>query len=185
MTTIVTKAMKFATQAHASIDHRRKYTNDPYIVHPAHVVAIVASVPHTPEMLAAAWLHDVVEDVFPEMGMTRDEGIAMIADEFGMTVADLVDDLTDISKKTDGNRAVRKEIDRAHTAMASPAAKTVKLADVLSNTTSILTHDKKFGRVYLGEMEKLVPVLLEGDPTLVEMVVAAQMQAAVQLMEDN
>lgn len=61
-TTLVERARRYATKAHAAIDQRRKYTNDPYIVHPQAVMEIVSSVPHSEEMLAAAWLHDTVED---------------------------------------------------------------------------------------------------------------------------
>ena len=50
-------AQAFATARHAAIDQRRKYTGDPYITHPAAVVELVRSVPHTSEMIAAAWLH--------------------------------------------------------------------------------------------------------------------------------
>src|ERR1700719_3147112 len=58
----VERARIFATAAHTAVKQTRKYTHEPYINHPAAVVKLVASVPHTPEMLAAAWLHDVVED---------------------------------------------------------------------------------------------------------------------------
>lgn len=180
--TVVTKAMMYATEAHASIDHRRKYTNDPYIMHPAHVVAIVASVPHTEEMLAAAWLHDVVEDVLPTRGMTREMGIATITAEFGMKVATLVDSLTDVSKKEDGNRAVRKAIDRAHTADASPDAKTIKLADLISNSMSIMVHDHAFAKTYIKEKALLMEVLKDGDLTLYAMAFAMLQQAERDLM---
>ena len=39
------KAKQFATEAHSSIDQRRKYTNEPYINHPASVVEIVRTIP--------------------------------------------------------------------------------------------------------------------------------------------
>ena len=81
----------------------------------------------------------------------------------------LVRDLTDVSKPEDGNRAVRKEIDRQHTAQASPQAKTIKLADLISNTVSIVEHDPKFARIYLKEKALLLEVLTEGDPTLYAM----------------
>ncbi|GAG42563.1 unnamed protein product, partial [marine sediment metagenome] len=59
---IVFKAEKFATRKHAEINHVRKYTGEPYINHPKEVVEIIKTVDHTDEMLAAAWLHDTVED---------------------------------------------------------------------------------------------------------------------------
>ena len=60
--TLVEKALQFASEAHGSIGQKRKYTGEDYIVHPIEVMEIVKSVPHTQEMLAAALLHDTVED---------------------------------------------------------------------------------------------------------------------------
>jgi len=156
--TIVEKARTFATAAHSAVGQLRKYTMESYIVHPAEVVSIVSAVAHTDEMLAAAWLHDVVEDT----GVT----IEVIKQEFGQEVAELVGWLTDVSKPEQGNRAVRKAIDREHTAMAPAAAQTVKLADLISNTRSIVAHDKKFARTYLAEKRALLEVMSRADATL-------------------
>ena len=158
MTDIVARADAFAAHAHSAINHKRKYTGDDYIVHPREVAAIVASVPHTPEMLAAALLHDTVEDT----GVS----IETIRAEFGAVVAGLVADLTDVSTPGGGNRAIRKGIDLAHTAGASPSAKTIKLADLLSNTASIVAHDPGFARVYLKEKAAMLEVMTDGDATL-------------------
>ena len=158
MTDIVARADAFAARAHSAINHKRKYTGDDYIVHPAEVAAIVSTVPHTDEMLAAAWLHDTVEDT----GVT----IETIRAEFGAVVAGLVADLTDVSTPGGGNRAIRKGIDLAHTASASPSAKTIKLADLLSNTASIVAHDPGFARVYLKEKAAMLEVMTQGDATL-------------------
>ena len=158
MTDIVARADAFAAKAHSAINHKRKYTGDDYIVHPREVAAIVATVPHTPEMLAAALLHDTVEDT----GVT----IETIRAEFGAVVAGLVADLTDVSTPGGGNRAIRKGIDLAHTAGASPSAKTIKLADLLSNTASIVAHDPGFARVYLKEKAAMLDVMTDGDATL-------------------
>ncbi|MBO6793813.1 MAG: bifunctional (p)ppGpp synthetase/guanosine-3',5'-bis(diphosphate) 3'-pyrophosphohydrolase [Balneolaceae bacterium] len=155
---IIEKARIFATKAHASIDQRRKYTNEAYIVHPAEVARIVESVPHTDAMVAAAWLHDVVEDT--------PISLDVIYTEFGHEIGDLVEMLTDVSKPEDGNRKTRKAIDCQHTANASPEAKTIKLADIISNTSSIMEYDPGFAKVYLREKELLLEVLKEGDQTL-------------------
>ncbi len=151
-------ARQFATLAHEKVGQRRKYTGEPYIVHPTEVVEIVRSVPHTEAMLHAAWCHDCVEDT----GAT----LAQIEDLLGDEVASLVEMLTDVSRPEDGNRSVRKAIDREHLAKASPAAKTIKLADLISNSRSILQHDPKFAAVYLAEKRLLLEVLKDGDPTL-------------------
>jgi (p)ppGpp synthase/HD superfamily hydrolase len=156
---IIEKARVFATAAHASAAQLRKYTNEPYIVHPAEVSGIVDSVEGaTAAMVAAAWLHDVVEDT----GVTNE----IIRAEFGEEVAELVGWLTDVSRPEQGNRATRKAIDRAHTAMAPAAAQTIKLADLISNCRSIREHDEAFAKIYFEEKRLLLEVLTKGDATL-------------------
>jgi (p)ppGpp synthase/HD superfamily hydrolase len=156
--TIVDRARVFATAAHAAVGQVRKYTFEPYIVHPAEVVSIVKTVPHTEAMLAAAWLHDVVEDTAVTMEVIRKE--------FGTEVADLVGWLTDVSRPEDGNRVYRKELDRLHTAAAPAEAQTVKLADLISNTRTITKYDKGFAKTYLEEKRLLLSVMHRGDSTL-------------------
>jgi (p)ppGpp synthase/HD superfamily hydrolase len=150
-------AEKFAREAHAN--QLRKYTNEPYIDHPAAVVELVRSVSHTNEMICAAWLHDVVEDT----EVTLDE----IRDVFGSVVADYVRQLTDVSKPSDGNRLLRKELDRIHLSLACPKVQTVKLADIIDNTSSIVRYDPKFAKVYLEEKAQLLEALQKGDPAFV------------------
>lgn len=156
--TLEIAALCFATAAHAG--QVRKYTGAPYIEHPMAVANIMAaaSVHRFPEMKAAALLHDVVEDTAVSQ--------ADVYSMFGPYVADLVDWLTDQSKPEDGNRAIRKAIDRARLAGAPTAAKTIKLADLIDNARDITAHDPGFAKVYLGEMRLLLDVLKEGDATL-------------------
>jgi hypothetical protein len=111
-----------------------------------------------PEMIAAAWLHDTVEDTPATFGD--------LEREFGPGVTQLVAELTDVSRASDGNRDARKAIDRNHTAQASPRAKTVKLADLIDNCRDICRHDHRFARVYLGEASALLEVLTDGDAAL-------------------
>jgi hypothetical protein len=156
---LVARARAFATAAHAAVNQRRKYTDEPYINHPAGVAHIVESVPHTLEMVAAAWLHDVVEDTGVELDTIRDE--------FGPAVADLVFWLTDPSNPSDGKRQARKAIDRNHSARAPAAAQTVKLADLIDNTGSIERHDPEFAKVHGREKALLLDILTAGDPELI------------------
>lgn len=158
MTEIERKAMLFAHQKHSEIDQKRKYSGRPYIVHPHAVAELVRSVPHTPAMLAAAWLHDTVEDTKATH--------AEISENFVDPIPDYVLMLTDISRQEDGNRRVRKEKDRQHLRKAAPKAKTVKLADLIHNSKSIISKDPGFARVYMREMKELLEVLQEGDKTL-------------------
>jgi (p)ppGpp synthase/HD superfamily hydrolase len=153
---IVQKAQVYAMAAHAAVGQKRKYTGESYIVHPAEVASIVASVPgSTHEMVAAAWLHDVVEDT----GCTFND----IHMAFGIDIARLVGWLTDVSRPEDGNRAHRKAIDRAHTADAPAEAQTIKLADLISNSKSIMQYDPGFAKTYLAEKRLLLEVMTKGD----------------------
>lgn len=158
MSKLVNTVICFATEAHQRIDHRRKYSNQPYAVHLERVAKTVASVTDDEEMIAAAWLHDVVEDT----PATLDD----IERNFGSSIASLVRELTDVSKPGDGNRAVRKTIDREHLAQVSDRAQTVKLADLIDNCTDITKHDATFARVFLDEMKALLGVLIKGDEGL-------------------
>jgi (p)ppGpp synthase/HD superfamily hydrolase len=158
MSELENRAAAFAAQRHGAIDQHRKYTGEPYITHPEAVASIVRTVTHTEEMLAAAWLHDTVEDT----QTTLDE----IRAEFGDAVASLVEQVTDVSRPSDGNRKARKALDREHIAKAGPEAKTIKLADLIDNSTSIIERDPKFAKVYLEEKSALLEVLREGDPSL-------------------
>ena len=155
---LVGHAREFAIRAHKRIDHRRKYNKQSYDVHLKAVADLVSSVTDDPEAVAAAWLHDTVEDTPATFGE--------VEREFGPGVAALVAELTDISKPGDGNRAVRKAIDRAHLAGASSRAKTVKLADVIDNCADICQHDSRFARVYVAEAAALLDVLGDGDRQL-------------------
>lgn len=160
---IYQKAHIYAMAAHAAVGQKRKYTNEPYIVHPVEVARILIENVCwvTQDMLAAAMLHDVVEDT---QCTHTDIHLA-----FGFDISVLVRGLTDISKATDGNREVRKAIDRDHLAAGSAEVQTIKLADMISNTKSIVTHDLNFARVYLGEKSKLLDVLTKADPALMRL----------------
>ena len=160
MNDLIERARLFATSAHQRIGQQRKYSNQPYQVHLQAVAELVAGISDDPEMIAAAWLHDTVEDT----PATLDD----ISENFGDAVAELVENLTDVSRPSDGNRAIRKTIDRDHSARASARAMTVKLADLIDNCRDIAKHDERFARVYLLEMGDLLKVLVNGDQTLLD-----------------
>lgn len=155
---IVGKALDFATQAHG--DQKRKYTGESYTVHLVEVMNIVRTVVQDDDMLAAALLHDTVEDTATT--------VADINKEFGPRVAKLVDELTDVSKPEDGNRATRKGIDRAKLAGVSADAQTIKLADLISNAKDIAVNDPSFAKVYMNEKRQLLAVLTKGNARLMK-----------------
>ncbi|TYF68814.1 guanosine polyphosphate pyrophosphohydrolase, partial [Enterobacter hormaechei] len=59
---IIDKAHMFAAGAHAGVGQKRKYTGEDYIHHPVAVAEIVRNHGGTDEMVAAAMLHDTIED---------------------------------------------------------------------------------------------------------------------------
>jgi len=152
------QARRYATRAHAEAGQRRKYTDEPYIVHPAAVAELLRSVSADDELLAAAWLHDTVEDTGTTLGD--------IEAHFGSRVAQLVEMLTDSSQPQAKNRAARKLAHFRHTADASPEAQTIKLADIIDNTRAIVRFDPHFARVYLVEKRIQIGLLKQGDAQL-------------------
>lgn len=152
MSRLVRMAQLFAQAAHGATGQVRRYTGEPYIEHPAEVVALLKRAGVADDaMLAAAWLHDVVEDTRIDLPLVRRN--------FGALVCAYVSGLTDVTTLADGNRATRKRIecDRLSTEFAE--VKTVKLADLISNTRSIREHDPKFWPVYRAEALALLDVL--------------------------
>lgn len=165
---IALKAMLFAREAHR--EQRRKYTNNPYTDHLAEVAGIVATVlpdslPMREIMISVAWLHDCIED----QNVTR----AQLSRKFGGWVARGVFLLSDLEE---GNRAQRKAASRARLAAAPGWVQTIKVADLISNTSSIVMHDPKFAVTYLEEKRLLLDVLTSADERLVAI---ARSQAGV------
>lgn len=151
--TLAYKAMMFAREAHK--EQKRKYTGNAYADHLGEVAGIVASVQHTEEMIAVAWLHDCVED----QGVTYEQ----LEELFGSTIALGVMWLSDLEE---GNRAQRKAMGRERLAKAPSWIQTIKYADLISNTTSIVQHDEKFAKLYLEEKRLLLQVMNKGDQLL-------------------
>ncbi len=154
---LIERALAFAKTKHAG--QLRKYTLVPYWTHVEDVADLVAGVTNDPEVIAAALLHDTIEDT----ATTYDE----LVEAFGKYPADLVVELTDVFLDPScGNRATRKRRERERLATVSPDAMTIKLADLIDNTKTITFYDPKFAPTYLKEKAALLEVLEAGDPTL-------------------
>ena len=174
---IIDSARYVATKAHEGFGKRRRYCGIPYVTYPhsEEVVQLVKSVPHTDELIAAAWLHDTIEIQLAqrEMAARRNAQRAMpyldaalIAKNFGDDVANLVNQVTDVSKPEDGSRKVRRAIDLKHAEAASPEAKTIKIADLISHVKRSVHLNSAFAKSYLAEKSALLKVLKGGDPEL-------------------
>lgn len=177
---MINDAIIFAAQAHAG--QVRKYTGEPYVLHPIEVMNLVRlhAADWTEPMLVAALLHDVIED-------TRFDG-ADIVRQFGTVVAGLVIELTDEythESYPTMNRVARKTAERGRMEHITPQAQTIKLADLISNTRSIAARDPGFARIYLREKAAVLPLLNRGDPDLLALahrsLVLGAIKADVQL----
>ena len=113
---LVSRAATMARIAHAGQVDK---AGEPYIGHPARVAKRVAAAGFAPEVVAAAWLHDVVEDT--------PVTVAQIETEFGPEVARVVAALT----KTKGQTRAAY---LAQVKAAGPSAVAVKWADVIDNS---------------------------------------------------
>lgn len=129
-TELLDRAIIFAVKAHAGTERRGK--GFPYIVHPMEAMEIVATITPDQEMLAAAALHDTVEDT--------DVTIERIREEFGERIANLVASESDVmvegvSEEDSWHARKQAAIDRL--AAAPRDAKIVALGDKLSNMRAI------------------------------------------------
>jgi (p)ppGpp synthase/HD superfamily hydrolase len=120
---------------------------------------------YVPYVIAAAWLHDVVEDT--------DASESDIKSRFGDDIFRLVMILTNPSKEhSELRRAERKKMDREHLANASDEAKAIKLADRIDNLRDLSVDPlvpENFRVRYLSESQQLLEVLRGVDGRLEDM----------------
>lgn len=149
-------ALEVAKAQHG--DQMRTYPPAPYWSHLVRVAVMVSKVPgRTIQMIQAALLHDVLEDT-PYLPET-------LFYQFGEEVGRLVVWLTDV-KKEEGNRAKRHVMNTTRLGLAPPEAKTIKLADMIDNTATIVQYSKSFAIVYLQEKADALNALRGGDHDL-------------------
>ena len=156
------KAKAFAENAHKG--QVRKYDGSEYITHPIAVAELIRNhvEGYSEAMVAAALLHDVIEDC----GVT----LTTLENEFPEPVPTMVWWLSNPSKKFPGmNRKDRKRMDLNHLKYAPPDVMTVKLADLIHNSGSIIECDPKFAEVWVAEKAALVEHFGDGDPVLYKM----------------
>lgn len=134
----------------------RDTLDDDTFAHAERVAQLVSRWTCDPYIIAAAWLHDVVEDGPPdtheELGLVFDEAIVL-----------LVEELTDAFTPEDmpcHNRMLRKAHEARRLHGCTPAARLVKLADVMDNDARIEAKGDEFAKVWRAEREALVWALL-------------------------
>lgn len=144
-------AAQFAHGHHDGVGQRREGSGDPYIVHPIEVATLAHAMGTEFEYpkewievaVVAALLHDTIEDT----KCTYNQ----IETEFGAVVRDTVFWLTDVVTKAQGNRRVRKELERVRLNSAPGRVKFVKCCDIIANARCILSDKPESAQIFLTE----------------------------------
>ncbi|RYZ23323.1 MAG: HD domain-containing protein [Chitinophagaceae bacterium] len=167
MDPVLEQVRAFADRAHGG--QLRKYSADRYIVHPVRVMERCAAQGATRAQLAAALLHDVLEDTF----VTEEDLLrflrSVLEEEEALHTLGLVIALTDVyttSAYPKWKRRRRKEAEAERMRDVSPEAQTIKYADIIDNTADITANDPGFAFKYLRECRQLLRVMAGGDPAL-------------------
>lgn len=154
----IIQAAHLAKAAHWN--QARKWTERPYITHPARVaMRVMLRSDCSTAMVCAAWLHDTLEDT--EVTVER------IENRIGGDVAKLVVELTNTSKAVKGaTREQRKQMDRERLAEVSREARIIKLIDRIDNLCELPKAAGDFRRMYLEESMQLRQALRNTDEDL-------------------
>lgn len=146
------KAINFASRMHKK--QIRKHAEEPYIVHPLIVAEICEEFTDDLDTIIAAILHDTIEDT--------DATYEYITRKFGENVSNLVYFCTEKSKKSDGNRKLRKKIDCEYYCSGPDGSKLIKVADAIHNCMGIAMDDPSFFEdVYLNEKIMMVQAIMD------------------------
>jgi (p)ppGpp synthase/HD superfamily hydrolase len=146
---LIKAAKQFATKCHKG--QLRKFTKEPYIQHPQSVSELVEKFGGSTEMIAAAWLHDVVEDC----GIKIKE----IKNRFGDQVSKLVDELT-LPKEVDISGMKSEYIAKKMETMSTEGL-TIKLCDRLNNVSDFENANPKFVSKYAPKTKFIIDSLEE------------------------
>lgn len=165
-------------------DQKRKYTNAPYWTH-LHCVAEIVAVYNSVLGIEIALCHDLLEDTacsreqlndhLEQIGYDYHSRIVIVTD-----VLHLTDQFTS-EQYPDLNRAARKAKEAERLIGISPNAQTVKYADIIDNTSSIVQYDPGFAKVYIKEISAKIYKMDQGDADLYKRCLETVRRAAFQL----
>lgn len=149
---IVTAALAFSRYAHRG--QVRKFTGEPFVWHPTRVAGMVTAAGGTDEMIAAAHLHDTIED-----GGATPELLEPI---FGPIVASYVVALTNeytYETHPSLSRESRKRMERYRLQRMLPEVQTIKMADIADNARGLAAANPRYASMRLLELRNLADVL--------------------------
>ena len=167
MDKILEKIKEFADKAHG--DQKRKYTPERYIVHPIRVMKLCKEYTNKLPILAAALLHDVIEDT----PTTKDEILdflkTVMDNEQANYTTKLVEELTDVyvkDKYPQWNRKKRKSQEADRIQKTNADSQTVKYADIIDNCIEIIHYETDFADLFLRECKNVLKRIPKGNQQL-------------------
>jgi (p)ppGpp synthase/HD superfamily hydrolase len=144
------KAREFAIRKHG--DQMRDFNPEPYWHHCGRVSNRLIRYCASTSIVVAGWLHDTLEDT--------DATYEELVKEFGVESAEIVLEVTNVSRPEHGKRPMRKRLDRQYIAGASWKGQMVKCADIMDNVPSMVEHNVKFAQIYVAEKrEQLIAMI--------------------------
>ncbi len=167
MDAVLESIKDFATKAHGA--QTRKYSSEPFMKHPVRVMEMCRSYTNGLPVLAAALLHDVLEDTpVTQEEMHRFLCTVMNESDAQQTLQ-LVIELTDVFTKEaypKWNRKKRKRIEASRIKNTSADSQTIKYADIIDNCKGIAQDDPEFALLFLKECKSLLGVMTKGNAEL-------------------
>ena len=167
METVLKKIAAFADAAHG--DQRRKYADERYVEHPIRVMKTCQQYGYPLPVLAAAILHDVLEDTDVTEQQIQVFLLSVLNETDTKHTLSLVTELTDIYTKDKYprlNRQQRKAKEANRLEKVSADAQTIKYGDIIDNAKGIVEHGADFAPVFLKECAELLTKMKKGNKDL-------------------
>lgn len=163
LTRMQNELFAFVTKMHG--EQKRKYTGEPYVTHCLSVAELVSV--HEEECIEIALCHDLFEDTACDFTMLHAKMISIgYGRRFSYETCTCVNELTDKFTHEDYpylNREKRKTNEAKRLGGISHKSQSVKYADLIDNTRSIVEHDKSFAKVYLMEKDLILELMNKGN----------------------
>lgn len=160
--------LKFVQVRHG--EQVRKYTGEPYWTHVVCVAEILSEVTDQEGLIEVALGHDLVEDTDTTLeditAVLKDIGYS---DELNQFICAGIYHLTDVYTKEsypNFNRKLRKALEAKRLGNIPPVYQTVKYADLIHNSMSIVGRDRGFAKVYIVEKEEILRRMNRGNEAL-------------------
>ena len=166
---ILEEIKDFADRAHGN--QMRRYTPERYIVHPIRVMNTCKEYTNDITILAAALLHDVLEDTAVTKEELQGFLLKLMSEEDAKRTVQLVEELTDVYIKENypqWNRKKRKIKETERLEKTSAAAQTIKYADIIDNAPEVTEKEPDFAKKFIPEYRALLKRITKGNPVLYE-----------------